>query len=81
MQESSQHATRNSYTQNLTPKTHFIASTGIGGRNANPKTLVQLDNYAVVGIDYDKQVKHLYAPTHLNPTYEYGVSFRTGHTR
>ena len=66
------------YTQNLTPKTHFIASTGIGGRNANPKTLVQLDNYAVVGIDYDKQVKHLYAPTHLNPTYEYGVSFERG---
>ena len=57
---------------------HFIASTGIGGRNANPKILVQLDNYAVIGIDQKKQVKHLYAPTHLNPTYEYGVSFERG---
>ena len=39
---------------------------------------MQLDNYAVIGIDPKKQVKHLYAPTHLNPTYEYGVSFERG---
>ena len=34
-------------TQNLTDKTHFIASTGIAGRHANPKVLVQMDAYAV----------------------------------
>lgn len=65
-------------THNLTPKTHFIASTGINGRHADPTVLVQLDTYAVVGLNTQEQVKHLYAPTHLNPTYEYGVSFERG---
>lgn len=64
-------------TQNLTDKTHFIASTGIAGRHANPKVLVQMDAYAVEGIDKE-QIHYLYAPTHLNPTYEYGVSFERG---
>lgn len=64
-------------TQNLTDKTHFIASTGIAGRHANPKVLVQMDAYAVDGIAQE-QVHYLYAPTHLNPTYEYGVSFERG---
>ena len=64
-------------TQNLTDKTHFIASTGIAGRHANPKVLVQMDAYAVDGIRKE-QVHYLYAPTHLNPTYEYGVSFERG---
>ena len=64
-------------TQNLTDKTHFIASTGIAGRHANPKVLVQMDAYAVDGI-CKGQVHYLYAPTHLNPTYEYGVSFERG---
>ena len=64
-------------TQNLTDKTHFIASTGIAGRHANPKVLVQMDAYAVDGINKE-QVHYLYAPTHLNPTYEYGVSFERG---
>ena len=64
-------------TQNLTSETHFIASTGIGGRMADPKVLVQLDAYAVEGISKE-QVHYLYARTHLNPTYEYGVSFERG---
>ena len=64
-------------TQNLTDKTHFIASTGIAGRHANSKVLVQMDAYAVDGI-CKEQVHYLYAPTHLNPTYEYGVSFERG---
>ena len=64
-------------TQNLTDKTHFIASTGIAGRHANPKVLVQMDAYAVDGI-CEEQVHYLYAPTHLKPTYEYGVSFERG---
>lgn len=64
-------------TQNLTEKTHFIASTGIAGRHANPKVLVQMDAYAVDGLK-PEQIHYLYAPTHLNPTYEYGVSFERG---
>ncbi len=64
-------------TQNLTEKTHYIASTGIEGRHANPQVFVQLDAYAVKGIQ-PEQIQYLYAPTHLNPTYEYGVTFERG---
>lgn len=64
-------------TQNLTEKTHYIASTGIGGRHADPKALVMLDAFAMEGLK-PEQVKYLYARTHLNPTYEYGVSFERG---
>ena len=64
-------------TQNLTEKTHFIASTGIAGRHADREVLVQMDAYAVDGLQQG-QVHYLYAPTHLNPTYEYGVSFERG---
>lgn len=64
-------------TQNLTDKTHFIASTGIAGRHADPNVLVQMDAYAVDGVKQE-QIHYLYAPTHLNPTYEYGVSFERG---
>lgn len=64
-------------TQDLTEKTHYISSTGIGGRNADPTVLVQLDTYAVIGLK-PEQIHFLYAPTHLNPTYEYGVSFERG---
>ena len=65
------------FTQNLTDKTHFIASTGIAGRHADPKVLVLMDTYAIDGVK-PEQIHHLYAPTHLNPTYEYGVSFERG---
>ena len=64
-------------TQNLTEKTHYIASTGIGGRHADPKVVVQMDSYAIGGLQ-PGQVKYLYAPTHLNPTSEYGVTFERG---
>ena len=33
--------------QGLTPETHYIASTGIGGTPYDPKALVQLDSYAM----------------------------------
>lgn len=65
------------FTQGLTDKTHFIASTGIGGRQADPNVLSQMDTYAVSGINKD-QVTFLYAPTHLNRTSDYGVSFERG---
>ena len=64
-------------TQNLTERTHFIASTGIAGRHADHEVLVQMDTYAVDGLK-PEQIHYLYAPTHLNPTYEYGVSFERG---
>ena len=65
------------YTQDLTDKTHFIASTGIGGRQADPKVAVQMDNYAICGIR-PEQIRFLYAQTHLNRTSDYGVSFERG---
>ena len=64
-------------TQDLTEKTHYIASTGIGGRNADPAVLVTMDTYAVKGLK-PEQIQFLYARTHLNPTYEYGVTFERG---
>ena len=65
------------FTQDLTDDTHFIASTGIGGRQADPKVLSQMDNYAIAGLQAE-QVRYLYAPTHLNRTSDYGVSFERG---
>ena len=64
-------------TQNLTEKTHYIASTGIEGRHALPEVTVQMDTYAVKGLE-ESQIKYLYGSTHLNPTYEYGVTFERG---
>ncbi|MBQ9637318.1 MAG: hypothetical protein IJV36_05425 [Prevotella sp.] len=64
-------------TQNLTDRTHFIASTGIGGRQADPQVLSQMDAYAIEGISQE-QIHYLYAATHLNRTSDYGVSFERG---
>lgn len=64
-------------TQNLTDQTHFIASTGIGGRKADAQVLVQMDAYAIDGIQ-QAQIGFLYAPTHLNCTSDYGVAFERG---
>ncbi len=63
--------------EGLTPNTHYIASTGIAGRNAYPDSSVIMDAYAVSGLRKD-QIKHIYGSTHLNPTYEYGVTFERG---
>ena len=65
------------FTQGLTIHTHFIASTGIGGRQQDPNVLTQMDNYAIAGIERH-QIHYLYAPTHLNRTSDYGVSFERG---
>ena len=59
----------------LTPQTHYIASTGIQGNPCAEGALVQMDAYAVSG---PFSQTYLYAPTHLNPTYEYGVTFERG---
>ena len=65
------------FTQGLTMNTHFIASTGIGGRQQDPNVLSQMDNYAIAGVQKE-QIHYLYAPTHLNRTSDYGVSFERG---
>ena len=64
-------------TQGLTEQTHYIASTGIGGIGADPKSFVHMDAYAVSGLQ-PGQIQHLYAADHLNRTSEYGVRFERG---
>lgn len=61
----------------MTPATHYIASTGIQGSHADAGVKVMLDAYAVKGLKKN-QMSYLYAPSHLNPTYEYGVTFERG---
>ena len=63
--------------EGLTPQTHYIASTGIGGGPADTKALIQMGTYALTGFQPEQQ-RYLYARTHLNPTYEYGVTFERG---
>lgn len=65
--------------EGLTADSHFIASTGIGGRHYDHRIYVTMDTYAVAGLQ-PGQMNYLYARTHLNPTYEYGVSFERGAT-
>lgn len=63
--------------QGLTPETHYIASTGIGGRTPNRHALVGMDFLTLPGIqETDKQ--YLKALNHLNPTDAYGVAFERG---
>jgi enamine deaminase RidA (YjgF/YER057c/UK114 family) len=61
----------------LTEKTHYIASSGVEGRYAAPDVSVLFDAYAVQGLQPAQQ-RYLYAPTHLNATHEYGVTFERG---
>ena len=63
--------------QGLTEQTHYISSTGLGGLPADTRALVQMGTYAITGFQPEQQ-SYLYAPTHLNPTYEYGVTFERG---
>lgn len=63
--------------QRLTPETHFIASTGINGRSERWGELVQMDTYAIKGIE-PSDVQYLHAPEFLNSTIEYGVAFERG---
>lgn len=63
--------------QGLTEQSHYISSTGIGGLPADTRALVQMGTYAVTGFEASQE-HYLYAPTHLNPTYEYGVTFERG---
>lgn len=58
----------------LTPSTHFIASTGIGGGAESPGVTVKMDAWSALGLD-PRQMVYIQAPDYLNPTYEYGVAF------
>ncbi len=60
--------------EGLTPATHFIASTGIGGETAEPAAVVAVDFLSASGPGLG-EVSYLQAPDYLNPTYEYGVAF------
>lgn len=61
----------------LTESTHYISSTGIEGRNENPKISVFMDTYSVTGIK-PEQIQFLTAPNHLCSTNKYGVTFERG---
>ena len=61
----------------LTPDTHYIASTGIQGSCPDWRNVVDMDAYAVKGLQ-SSQIQYLQAKDHLNPTYEYGVTFERG---
>lgn len=69
--------TANFLDHGLTPKTHYIASTGIQGLPADTQALIQLGTYAITGFEPEQQ-RYLYALDHLNPTIEYGVTFERG---
>lgn len=61
----------------LTEKTHYVASTGIDGRDADPRVYCKMNAIAIKGIKKE-QIHYLYALNHLNRTSEYGVRFERG---
>lgn len=61
----------------LTPQTHYVASTGIDGSPAKGLAKVQFEAVSAKGL-LREQVRYLQALSHLNPTYEYGVTFERG---
>ncbi len=64
-------------TRGLTPQTHFIASSGIQGADADTAARVTLDAYAIGNLQ-ERQIRFLAAPEHLSPTHVYGVTFERG---
>lgn len=61
----------------LTQKTHYIASTGIGGNSDSKEAIVAMDFLSIKGIKRS-DVQYLHALEYLNPTHEYGVAFERG---
>ena len=57
--------------------THYLASTGIEGRNGAPGSYVTMDAYAVNGLE-PSQITYLQATTHLIPAKTYGVTSERG---
>lgn len=63
--------------EQLTDDTHYIASTGIQGRAADPHTLCMMNAVAIRGLRPGQQ-RHLYASDRMNRTSDYGVRFERG---
>ncbi|WP_319592410.1 Rid family hydrolase [uncultured Draconibacterium sp.] len=63
--------------EGLTEDSHFIASTGIEGRNEYQSCLSFMDTYSVVGIK-PQQLQYLTVPDYMCSTSEYGVTFERG---
>lgn len=61
----------------MTKDTHYVASTGIGGRHEDARVRVLMDSYAISGLR-PEQKRYLYAASHLNRTSDYGVAFERG---
>ena len=61
----------------LTIDTHFIASTGIGGRSMGKNVCVAIDFLTAPNVQPD-DLLYLKALDHLNPTHEYGVALERG---
>lgn len=59
---------------NLTPLTHFIASTGIEGKSCNPRRTVAMESFSVPSLKRT-QITYLNVPDYMNSTHEYGVTF------
>lgn len=63
--------------QGLTPKTRYIASTGIEALFKDVNSLVSLDALNVTNLDA-KQIIRMEAPDHMCPTHNYKVTFERG---
>jgi enamine deaminase RidA (YjgF/YER057c/UK114 family) len=63
--------------EGMTSDTHYIASTGIAGRRADPRRVVTVEGYAMPGIS-PEQIRFLTALDRLGPTSAYGVTFERG---
>jgi len=61
----------------ITREIGFPASTGIDGRSADRGDLLLLDVLAITGLEQG-QNRRMEAPSHMNATVEYGVTFERG---
>jgi len=62
--------------EGLTPDTHFIASTGIGGYTESSQAVIAIDFLSIDQPEHSP--KYLEALEYLNPTHQYGVAFERG---
>ncbi|MCP3916988.1 MAG: hypothetical protein GY711_15675, partial [bacterium] len=61
-------------THGLEPSSHYIVSTGIEGRTADPRSLIALDAVAESGL-VEGEIDYIDRLDHLNRTDDYGVTF------
>lgn len=67
----------NFHANNLTPNTHYIASTGIQGNDEETDVTSIFDAFAIKNIQQEN-IHILYASEKMNKTIEYGVTFERG---